>query len=178
MPPVLLAFVLLPGSAPPPLEAVAASLAKWEIEAHPAAGTAEDDGKTLTFELDPGALIVAHMPAAIANGEVEAAADLSLGRFGTGPELPPHQTHLTVVLTAGDAPDLDVVTFFTQAVAALVEASGAIGVYWGSGHVAHEASFFVDMADTEMPLMLWSGVSFALTTPGRDSLEQSYLRLQ
>lgn len=158
---VLLAFVLLPSRTPPSLEAVAASLAKWEIEADPAAGAQEPDEGPLTFELDPGSLIVAHMPAPIPNGEADAAAELSLGRFGTGPAWQPHETHLTVVLTSGDAPDLDVVTFFTQSVAAVAEAASATGVYWGNGHVAHEASFFVEMADTEMPLMLWSGVSFA-----------------
>lgn len=158
---VLIAFVLLPKKAAPSLEAVAASLVKWEIEADPAGGTQEGDDGALTFELDPGSLIIAHMPAAIPDGEADAAADFSLGRFGTGPAWQPHETHLTVVLTSGDAPDLEVVTFFTQAVAAVAEAAQATGVYWGSGNVAHEASFFVDMADTDMPLMLWSGVSFA-----------------
>lgn len=156
---MLFAFVLLRDQAPPSLTRIAASLAKWEIASDPAEGSQETDDGPLRFELDPGALTILHAPAPVPNGEADAAAGFSLGRFGTGPEWAPHRTHLMVALTSGDSPDLDTLTFFTQAVAAVAEAVNATGVYWGAGNVAHEASFFVEMADTELPLMLWSGVS-------------------
>jgi hypothetical protein len=164
---VLLAFVLLPGAVGPTPEAVGLALAERQFDATLAKPDDDDDDDdasipTFTYELDSGSLIVAHMPGAIATGEVEAAAELSLGRFGDGPPLAPHVTHLTVVLTATEPASLDAVTEFTLALAAVVEAAGAVGVYWGSGHVAHEASFFVAMAETEMPLMLWSGVGVAV----------------
>lgn len=155
---MLLAFVLL-GSAHAPVAArVHTALHAWHLETGGPDGTDE----RMSFDTPWGTLFVAYMPVPVPQGEADAAARHSVGAYGSEAQWRPHVAHLTVALGGFEGkPTLEATTQFTRAVAAVVQAAEAYGVYWGSGRVAHDAAFFVDAADEELPLILWSGVSIA-----------------
>jgi hypothetical protein len=110
------------------------------------------------------------VPAAIPSGEAEAAAKLSVSRFSdtTSRPLDKHDAHAIVTLRPwdGSAPQ-DGLLRLSWAVAAIAKASGALGVYWGNGSVAHAADFFIEGArdsgrpEDAMLLPLWLGISVA-----------------
>lgn len=115
---------------------------------------------------------VALMPFTIPDREAEGAADFSAQRLGAEDRpLAPHAAHLVVTLALDDAgtaaQDLSV---FTAFVAAVTEASASVGVYWGSGGVAHDRQFFLERAaDDELAslVLLWFGVTIADESDGR-----------
>ena len=62
---------------------------------------------------------------------------------------------------------------FTSLVAAVLEASSAVGVYFGGAGATHDPKFFQDVArerDPSSRIVLWSGVSIARQEDGRLSL--------
>ncbi len=155
---MLLAFVLLGAPRSPRATVIHQALEAWGLPAQ----APEGDDENVSVATDFGTLLVAYMPAPIPGGEADSAARYSLGAFATEAQWRPHVAHLTVVLTETEHPrSLETLTRFTRAVAAIVQASDAHGVYWGSGRVAHDAAFFVGAADEDLPLILWSGVSIA-----------------
>ncbi|MCO5165282.1 MAG: DUF4261 domain-containing protein [Planctomycetes bacterium] len=160
------AFVLT--SAPGCLTAEAVRTAHATIApAGPALVLQEGEGDVLMFALEGvGTVFVAAMPTPVPGGEAEAAAQHSLCALGTGWELPPHAAHLIVGLSPeASAPGARGLLALTRVVAAVAEASQAVGVYWGAGGVAHPRDFFVDsvreLGDDDLPLPLWLGVSVA-----------------
>ena len=70
-------------------------------------------------------------------------------------------------LSASDAQRL-----FTRVLAGVIEASNAVGVYWGQASVSHPSDFFLDVVngDEDFWVMLWTGVSRASPQPDRISL--------
>ncbi len=145
------------------------------------------DQNTVSFRLANGdGVMVGLMDAPVPGGEAESKAEYSLSTMGTGWKLPEHRAHLVVVLLSKEQgpppnrliaftrriglnktkrPPLDALIAFTRVVAAIVSASGSLGVYLGAAHATHDARFFVDLASTPEPLptmlMLWNGVSVA-----------------
>jgi hypothetical protein len=108
---------------------------------------------------------VALFPAPVPNGEADHGAQYSVGSMGTGWTLPPHSAHLVVTSTAPAGSDMvQSISRFTSLVAAVAQASGAVGVYWGNAGATHGAEFFTTVATDQgvMPrIMLWTGVSIA-----------------
>jgi hypothetical protein len=157
---MLLAFVLLPHRELPDPNRLRSALESWKLPVD-----AIEPGEVLSATLPIGTLFVAHMPAPIPKGEADSAARFSVGVFRPNAMWAPHVTHLVVSVVGGEPkkkPTLAATKAFTRAVAAVAEATDAVGVYWGNGNVAHEASFFRSIAaDSEFPLMLWTGVSLA-----------------
>ncbi len=118
------------------------------------------------------AVQVALMPAAVPDGDAESAAQYSISSFGTGWVLPGHRAHLVVVLDESESrPAKASLQVFTRVVAAIAEASGAVGIYWGDARATHAPAFFIDLAERgDDQLMLWTGVRVASDGQDRVSL--------
>jgi len=127
----------------------------------------------LAFDLGGGRVaFVALMPVAIPNHEADDAVRFSVSALGGRWKLPPHEAHL-VVTVPGAPPSADALSLFTSVLAAVVEASPAVGVYWGNAGATHDPKFFLEIArarDATSRLALWSGVSIAREPDGRLSL--------
>jgi len=130
-------------------------------------------GETLEFDTAGGGYaIVALMPAPVPNHEADEAARYSVSALGGRWKLPPHEAHLTVLAQGGGSP-LEGLSAFTSILAAVVEASSAVGVYCGNAGATHDPKFFRELArghDAGSRLQLWSGVSIAREADGRLSL--------
>src|SRR5262245_13626236 len=175
-----LAFVLLREARLPRLEQVASAFEAYASDGHPLlprpSGTDAPDGEgSLAFGLAPGeTAVVGLMPAPVPGNEAEAAAQFSVSALGTGWSLPPHSAHLGVVMKGdGDAQTVDGLSRFTSLLAAIVQATQAVGVYWGAAGATHDGGFFTDLArepEIASRIMLWTGVSIAREPGGRLSL--------
>lgn len=101
--------------------------------------------------------------APVPNGEADEAARFSVSIFSSPAPLPPHASHLIVTMLGEAHPlDVDRKRRFTRLLAAILESSGAVGVYSGAAGATHPAAFFVEIArDVELPLLLWTGISVA-----------------
>jgi hypothetical protein len=126
--------------------------------------TTRERGEALEFTLDRGgSALVMLMPAPVPNHEADAAARFSVSAFGGRWKLPRHRAHLVVTATEEAAP-LAAVSSFTSFVAAVVQGSSAVGVYFGSAGATHDPKFFQEVArqrDDAARLALWNGVSIA-----------------
>lgn len=173
-----LAFVLL---ADPRLPSTADVL-----QAYASFGPAEDgiregapdgDGQgqaiALTLRDDEQAL-VGLVPAPVPDGEAEGAVEYSISAMRDGWQLPPHRAHLVVALrSSSDVPPVERVSRFTSLLAAVVQASSAVGVYWGAARATHDAALFTKIAADPgvVPrILLWTGLSIAREPNGRLSL--------
>jgi hypothetical protein len=172
-----LAFVLLSAPALPKGEDVERAFAAYAANGHTLrlrpSKPKKPDGETLEFDTAGGGYaIVALMPAPVPNHEADEAARYSVSALGGRWKLPPHKAHLTVVAQGGGSP-LESLGAFTSFLAAVVEASPAVGVYCGNAGATHDPKFFRELArehDPSSRLPLWSGVSIAREADGRLSL--------
>ena len=127
----------------------------------------------LEFELKPnGKAFVMLLPVAVPNGEADQAARFSLSSMGTGWKLPTHKAHLIVTC---DCPGTAVesLSLLTSVLSAVVKASSAVGIYWGTASATHDPKFFMETAkeqDVGFRIMLWTGVSVGREPDGRISL--------
>jgi Domain of unknown function (DUF4261) len=152
----MLAFVLLDSAPSLEGERVREALSAWGIES----SLGEFSDTVLSVETQDGTLFIAPMPGPVPKSEADEAAKYSLSRFATEAKWRPHTEHL-VVTTMAKERTVDAMQAFTRAVAGIAQLTNAVGVYWGNGHVAHDADFFVSAAEEDLPLMAWSGVSSA-----------------
>src|SRR5262245_15291547 len=82
-----------------------------------------------------------------------------------------HRGHLIVAMPPGPTVDrLASLKMFTRVVAAIAKVCHAAGIYDGAARATHPTEFYVDVAQTELPVPLWTGVSVATDGPGRASL--------
>lgn len=134
--------------------------------------TREDGITCLRLQDDSGDVILSPVPVPIATGEVEAAAARSLSALASMPGLAPHAAHVIVTFKdeAQRAPAAEA-HLLAQVTAAVAHATGAVGVYWGMGYVAHPAAFFIDaVRELKFPLPALTGLSV-----GRDGNSLSIL---
>ncbi len=169
--PATVAFVLLREAQLPTGEALTAALRGRVDLVKPVA--CDTDTGVVTLEPKQGGGVLAMLlPGPIPDGEAEAASARSLGAYLDQGTIAEHTAHLIVTYSA--APPMPVterLRLFTRIVAALTEASDAIGVYWGGGEVAHTAAFFRDAAGAEdLPLGVWIGLSIVATGEDRASV--------
>lgn len=162
--PMRLCFVLLP--APKPLLATPMEKA---LKDFPELGelvwsSAPRDGVS-RFTVGGIEVQTALMPMPVPNGEADEATERSLSGAQGSWVLPEHRAHLAVVQqrpTRGKQ-KLAELTTFTRIVAAIVRATRAVGVYWGDSGATHHPEFVVNMAQTDLPLPVWVGLSIAST---------------
>jgi hypothetical protein len=176
-----LAFVLLPKAhlpGPGELTRAFGRFATSKDQRLQVKGTSRDEktkSEVLELEVSPGgAAFVALMPVAVPKREADEAARFSVSALGTGWKLPAHSAHLVVTLqdTALGSPT-EALSRFTSLLAAVTEASGAVGVYWGNAGATHDPKFFISTAqdrDVAARIALWTGVSLAREKDGRLSL--------
>ena len=173
-----LAFVLLPKTGLPKGSDVVKAFAQFATEGQHVeltSSTGSDSQGVLEFELRPcGTAFVAAMPAPVPHGEADDAVRFSISAMGTGWRLPTHAAHLVVTLPRSKSPSrLSSLSCFTSFLAAVTNASGALGVYWGNAGATHDPEFFASVAKESgvtSRLMLWTGVSIAREPDGRLSL--------
>jgi len=131
------------------------------------------DSEILEFELKPkGSAFVMLLPTAVPNGEADDAVRFSVSAMGTGWKLPEHKAHLIVTCDCG-GPAVESLSLLTSFLGAVVEASPAVGIYWGDASATHDPKFFLEAAreaGIESRIMLWTGVSVAREADGRLSL--------
>jgi hypothetical protein len=171
-----LAFVLLPEAKLPKGEAIERAFRAYALDGQTLrvhAGTKKrGDAEALELELDGGQAFVALMPVPVPNGEADAAARFSLSALNGKWKLPPHKAHLAVTVEAkGEA--MARLAAFTSLLAAVAEASSAVGVYCGAAGATHDPRFFREIASERSVserLKLWTGVSIAAEEGERYSL--------
>jgi len=161
-----LAFVLLAEPALPAPQSIADAYRSIAPSAPPFLGEASDKQDVVALSSKSGSFFVSLIPLPVPKGEAESAARFSLGYFGRGQTLGPHRAHLIVPFKAADGlTPFEQVQTFARILAAVIVASGAIAVYWGSASATHPADCFVDLARSmDVPMPLWNGVSMARTT--------------
>jgi hypothetical protein len=173
-----LAFVLLAEPKLPKGEAVERAFAAYALDgqklrARPSAAKKPGAADTLEFDTGGGAYaVVALMPVAVPNHEADEAVRYSVSAFGGRWKLPAHKAHL-VVTARGTGGARESLSAFTSLVAAVAEASSAVGVYCGNAGATHDPKFFRETArdrDASSRLVLWTGVSIARGEDGRLSL--------
>jgi hypothetical protein len=178
---VNLAFILLSAPALPKGDEVVRDFASFASEGQRLRQQEIDTKKpskieVMEFELTPGGTaFVAAMPMPVLNGEADAGARFSLSSYATGWTLPPHKAHLIVTLRGAADPSSKVATLssFTSFLAAVAQASPAVGVYWAQAGATHDAEFFISTARDRgiVPrITLWTGLSIVGEEGGRLSL--------
>lgn len=126
-----------------------------------------------SIAFDGGRVFVALVPAAVPDGEAEGGFQFSITSWTSSFRAPQHDAHLMVTMQLEqDLPPVAAQRLFTSVIAAVVETSKAVAVYWGQAGVTHAADFFLDVAngDPDLWVMLWTGVSRANSGPDRLSL--------
>jgi hypothetical protein len=172
-----LAFVLLSAPALPKGEEVERAFASYAAQGQTLRLSPrkpeKSDGEALEFDTEGyGYAVVALMPAPVPRHEADEAARYSVSALGGRWKLPLHKAHLVVVAQSGGSP-LESLGAFTAILAAVVEASPAVGVYCANAGASHDPKFFRELArehDARSRLPLWSGVSIAREADGRLSL--------
>jgi hypothetical protein len=166
-----LAVVLLSDARLPKGEAIERAFAAYAIKGQtlryrpqkPEKG-ADGKGEAITVELDGRYAIVALMPAPVPNREADEAARYSISALADKWKLPPHKAHLVVTAKASGNV-VDGLSSFTSLLAAVAEASSAVGIYCGGAGATHDPKFFrelaADRAVYPSRMMLWTGVSIA-----------------
>ena len=151
--------------------ALAGALGNWGLAG--ATQIQEQEG-VITFELEGAIGAVGVMGAPIPWTDLEGPAEAAFMWPKAAEVLRPHGAHVIVSLLRAPGSSIERKLRLTRLVAAVVEATGALGVYWGDGPAVHEASTFVGMAreaSAEAPPMpLWLGLSLARPDGGRLSL--------
>ena len=162
-----LAFVLLRDVKLPKGEAIERAFGAYALEGQTLRvrpGTKKHgDLDDVELELDGGTAFVALMPAPVPKGEADAAARYSISALNGQWKLPSHKAHL-IVTAEGKGDAMSRLAAFTSLLAAVAEASSAVGVYCGDAGATHDPKFFREIAKertTPSRLMLWTGVSIA-----------------
>jgi len=129
--------------------------------------------KALMLQMVPGGqAVVGVMPHPVPEGEADEAVRFSLSALSKGWELPEHHAHLlvTVLSPEDEPPPEEALSRFTSLLAAVAEAGGAVGIYWGNAGATHEPQMFMDIAaddSQQARIVLWTGVSIAREEDGR-----------
>jgi hypothetical protein len=125
--------------------------------------------------------MIAFMPIAVPDGEAEAVEERSVAVLKGGPRPKPHEAQLVVMFHGSSAQEpLAAASRFIKLVAAVAEASSAVGVYWGQAGVTHEASYFCSTAlrdDDAERVSLLIGVDRSSEADGRTTLRSTGLEL-
>jgi hypothetical protein len=165
-----LAFVLLSDPKLPKGEAIERAFAAYAVKGQtlryrPDKQTKSKnrDEEVLVLESGAGQAMVAFMPRPIPKGEAEEAVRYSISALDGKWKLQSHKAHLVVTLQMrGDATTR--LSLLTSIIAAISDASSAVGIYWGNAGATHDPKFFREIAKertTLSRLVLWIGVSIA-----------------
>ena len=167
-----LAFVLLKEAAMPTAEDVERAFNKYSCDGATIEVTADEDKDRpiLTLRISDGTTIFAllvDMP--VPKGEAEDRFPHSLASLTSSEPLPSHSAHIMVMHSAAPkaASPVKAISQFTTILAALVETSSSVGVYWGNAGATHPRDFFLTAAaecGVTPRITLWNGFSRARET--------------
>lgn len=124
--------------------------------------TAPSNDEVTCIDFDGGQVMVMPVPAPVPKGEADDGFKFSVAAFSPSFKVPKHTAHQIVTLRLEEEkPALETQLLFTRVIAAVLETTGAVAVYWGDAGVTHPADFFLDVAsgDEHLWTMLWTGVS-------------------
>lgn len=129
------------------------------------AGAADDctwEGGTLCLPLHGGQLAVSRMPAPIPWSELAGPCETSWWWADAADTMRAHTHHFLVALIGGSLEPVERRLALTKAVAAVVEGSDALGVYWGEGTLVQGPAAFLALARAaradDVPAALWIDV--------------------
>lgn len=130
----------------------------------------------LEFEISKCASgVIMNMPIPVPNGEAESAVKFSVSSMRGDWKLPDHKAHLVVAVleSPGSTSRVEGLSCFTSLIAAIAQASRAVGIHWSNAGATHDAEFFMAVAsEKELAprMLLWSGVSIAQESDRQISL--------
>ncbi|MCA2981880.1 MAG: DUF4261 domain-containing protein [Myxococcaceae bacterium] len=160
-----LSFVLLEAPAPVDPATVVATFAELfpgepALVHQPAAASG-----VLDFRSGQLSTFVSTMPVPVPGQEADAAAVRSVSSFRKGGfTVPRHEAHLLVTTMGVETKTVAGLVRHTRVVAAITRASGAVAVYEGNAGATHEPGFYVRaVTGSDLPMMVWNGVSLART---------------
>jgi hypothetical protein len=138
--------------------------------------------KVLSLDFADGTTAhVALMPVAVPNGEADAPFEFSVSSMSRGAKLRAHRAHLVVFVSGAKKRSIAELTSFTHLIAAIVETSPAVGVYWADAGVTHDARTVLGLARGSDPgdlLPLWTGIEIVPDGKNRLSLLTLGMRRQ
>lgn len=135
--------------------------------------TAPSEGETVAINFDRGRVMIVPVSFAVPNGEADGAYRFSIAALSPAFKPAKHHAHLIVtMMLEKDQTPLEAQLLFTRVVAAVLESTGAVAVYWGEAGVTHPADFFFNVvgSDEHLWTMLWTGVSLARQSAHRLSI--------
>jgi Domain of unknown function (DUF4261) len=145
----------------------------WARERFPSfrqVGEAEGDGSTFVFPVPGGQLGVTHIPAKIPPGDLEAPAALAWHWPQASAAVAAHTSHVICFGSSNELSCIELRMLHSQLIAALIERSGATGVYVGSSRLIREgAAFLQDVLEAspqDPPLFSWIGLNLTRDDAG------------
>lgn len=124
---------------------------------------------TISFHLGDDKVVVSSMAAAVPWADLQGPCDAAWYWPEAATDLRPHSAHFLVVVVPGTPDRKTAAIKLTKVAAALVEASPAAGVFWGSSGTVHAPRPFcrtaAEIAPDRLPIEIWVG--FGLI-PGED----------
>jgi len=164
-----LAFVLLSEAKLPRGDAIERAFPAYSVKGQSLRYLPEKQDKSrktddaMILDANGARVIVMLLPSPIPKGEADEAARYSISALNGKWKLPPHKAHLIVTLVAeGDVTTR--LSVLTSILAAIAEASSAVGIYWGDAGATHDPKFFREIAKSRAiaaRLTLWTGISIA-----------------
>lgn len=169
-------FVLLSEAVRPDPDAIAAAYAGLFPERGPLVPSGDEEASGGTAEAislsnEDGIVHVMIVAEPVPEGEAERNAERSLAFVGQEPTIAPHEAHLVVPWSPAEGRTAhEGLQAQARVTAAVALAAGGTAVYMGAAGATHPADWFVEVArQVEDPIMLWIGVSHAVTDEPRHS---------
>lgn len=154
----LVAMVMLPSLEASPSEAIVEAY-QQRRGAREEVGEVTLEQEILFFEAGGGRATVAKMGAPIPWSELEGPCQTSWWWETACQDLQAHPNHFVVAVMGAAGDPLDAALQLTDLVAAVLETTPALGVYWGSGTLVTQRELFLDLAREAgretPPIMAW-----------------------
>jgi len=153
-----MAMVALRGVEGPSIHAVADRMqTMWPAE--PLLSGLSKRGAVHTFQFGPMAVALTHFPQSMPWQYLEGPCECAWYWPDAAATLRQHPTHVLIHMLDQEARPVQRAMALTQLLAATVECSEALGVFWGPGRLVHPGHAFVELATamtpSELPLYLW-----------------------
>ncbi len=155
-------MVLLPEPSALSVEALQAAFTSYGGETLSAV---EEKEGVVSFNLGSGTGAITVVPMPIPSSDLAPVAETSLLWPEASQAITTHHAHALVTIAHRTGTQVERKLHLTRLVAAVVEATHAIGVYWGEGPALHSSAEFLDSTRTasisDPPVHLWLGLSIA-----------------
>ncbi len=158
---MVLAMVMLPSKAPLDADRVFARMRESTSDTVRITDITSDNG-IISAQIPGGVIGLAHLPLPIPSKELEWPAKVAWHWPTAQEEIARHECHVIVSVSSNTLDRVDLHLLHTRLVAALLEVSGAIGVYAGGAMLVLSSEAFIEFARNasrkNLPLLCWVGV--------------------